>query len=337
MYARPADFTDAELAGALRQHWGLDIQDVRYAPVGYGGYHWRAADAAGARWFATASRLSGDEQFAELQATMGAALRLAEAGLDFVVAPVPACSGEAVIRGRPDYAVSLFPFADGTPGRWGEPLSPAGRAALSRMLAALHAATPAAGPVPVRALNPRSRLDLETSVRERGRPWRGGPYAEGARALVSEHAAGLEAALAVFDDLIAQVLAAGGRPVVTHGEPHPGNLIRRGADYLLIDWDTTGLAPPERDLWWILPGSYSDGGAEADLYAALTGREVSVPALALYRLRWDLDDVGLLLADFRRPHAQDEDTRVGWASLAATVQRLAAAGPVAGGPVAAAR
>ena len=322
MYERPADLSDAELAAALRRYWGLDIPAVSYAAVGYGGYHWTATDATGARWFATASRLASDEQFAELQATMNAAVGLADAGLDFVITPVRALSGQAVIRVRPDFAVSLFPFASGKPGGWGEPMSGTDRAAVTRLLAALHAATPAAGPVPVRALNPRSRTELEISMQERGRPWRGGPYAEAARDLVSTHASGLGTALAVFDDLIAQVTAACGQPVLTHGEPHSGNLIRRGADYLLIDWDTAGLAPPERDLWWIIEGA----GAEADLYAALTGREVSLPALALYRLRWDLDDVGLLLGDFRRTHKQDQDTEVGWEGLVGAVERLAAGG-----------
>jgi spectinomycin phosphotransferase len=114
--------------------------------------------------------------------------------------------------------------------------------------------------------------------------------------------------------------------VLTHGEPHSGNLIRRGADYLLIDWDTAGLAPPERDLWWIIEGA----GPEADLYAALTGREVSQSALALYRLRWDLNDVGLLLGDFRRAHERDQDTEVGWEGLVGAVERLAAVGSASG-------
>ena len=40
--------------------------------------------------------------------------------------------------------------------------------------------------------------------------------------------------------------------------------------------------------------------------------------MSLYRLRWDLDDIGLLLADFRAAHREDKDTEVGWAGLVAT-------------------
>ena len=307
------------MADALRQHWRLDVAELRYAPVGYGGYHWTVRDAAGLRWFATASRLSAGADIADLRATLGAARDLADAGLDFVVAPVRARSGEVVIPAGPGYAISVFPFADGTPLRFDDDLSAADRLAIADMLAAMHTARLPAGPVPIRDLNPHSRSQLEISLRERGRPWRGGPYAEAARALVSEHAHGLVAALAAFDELAAAV-AASSSLVLTHGELHPGNLIRRGASYLLIDWDTAGLGPPERDLWWIL----SDAGTEAARYAELTGHEVSQRAVTLYRLRWDLDDIGLFLADFRSPHARDKDTEVGWAGLADAVHRLAA-------------
>ena len=105
----------------------------------------------------------------------------------------------------------MFPFTDGVPGQWGEAAQRARPRGDDRLLAELHTADPPAGAVPVRDLSPRSRPHLEISLRERGRPWRGGPYAEAARALVSEHAAGLAAALAVFDDLAAQVAASDAR------------------------------------------------------------------------------------------------------------------------------
>jgi spectinomycin phosphotransferase len=318
VHERPADLADAEMADALQQHWRLDVAEVRYAAVGYGAYHWTVRDTAGLRWFATASRLTGTADLTDLRATMGAARDLADAGLDFVVAPVRARTGEIVIPAGPYYAISVFPFAEGTPLRWADVLSAADRLTVADMLAALHSARRPAGPVPLRDLNPRSRSQLENSLRERGRPWRGGPYAEAARALLSEHADGLVAALAAFDELAAAV-AASSSLVLTHGEPHPGNLVRRGDKFMLTDWDTVGLAPPERDLWWIL----SDSGAEAARYAELTGHEASQQAVALCRMRWDLDDVGLLLADFGSPHVQDQDTEAGWAALADAVLRLA--------------
>jgi spectinomycin phosphotransferase len=44
----------------------------------------------------------------------------------------------------------------------------------------------------------------------------------------------------------------GGSWVVTHGEPHRANVIRDGQELHLVDWDTTLLAPRERDLQMIL-------------------------------------------------------------------------------------
>ena len=44
--------------------------------------------------------------------------------------------------------------------------------------------------------------------------------------------------------------------MITHGEPHPGNILRSRGRLLLIDWDTAGVALPERDLWHVAgPGS----------------------------------------------------------------------------------
>ena len=321
MHERPADLTDAELAAVLGQHWGLQPAGLQYLPVGFGGFHWSAADVVGGRWFVTASRINAEDDFAELSATMTAAVRLAAAGLEFVVAPQPATNGQAAILLRPGWAVAVFPFEAGVPSQFGQSVDPAARAEVTDLLAALHGAHPGHDDLPVRPLRPASCAAIDQGLRERGLQWHGGPYADAARTLVSEHAAGLQRALADFGELCAAVAAEGRPLVITHGEPHPGNLLRRGGRYLLIDWDTAGLAPPERDLWWIASGS----GAEAARYTGLTGRDVSQAALQLYRLRWDLDDTGLLIADFRSAHLDDGDARIGWAGLQGAVGRLSAA------------
>jgi hypothetical protein len=121
---------------------------------------------------------------------------LADADLDFVVAAIRAGSGEVVIPAGLGYAMTVFPFTDGVPLHWGDALSPAARLGVADMLAALRTAATPGGPVPSRSLSPRGRGQLEISLRERGRPWRGGPSSEAARAPVSEQAGGLMAAVA---------------------------------------------------------------------------------------------------------------------------------------------
>jgi len=76
----------------------------------------------------------------------------------------------------------------------------------------------------------------------------------------------------------------------------------------LTDWDTVGVALPERDLWMVA----GDGTRATELYTELTGREVSAAAMDMYRLRWRLDDIGLFLGDFRGPHELGEDTEEAW-------------------------
>ncbi len=315
MRERPEGLADAQVVAALARHWDLTVTDLRYAPVGFGGYHWEADDADGGHWFVTASDLAryGVEQ------AMSTAVQLARAGLEFVVAPVPSVSGRAACRVGSRYALTLSAFIDGTPGSWGDPLSATDRVALTGMLARLHTVRVDTGDVPVRSLALRDRAVIEASLRERAGSWQTGPYGEPARELVNEHAASLAKTLDVFDELTAEVTASAGELVITHGEPHSGNLIRTGDGLLLIDWDLVGLAPPERDLWWIV----SDSGAEAAQYARLTGRTVSELALSFYRLRWDLDDLAEFLAWFRGPHERSADAEVAWRSVAKIMAGLA--------------
>jgi spectinomycin phosphotransferase len=87
---------------------------------------------------------------------------------------------------------------------------------------------------------------------------------------------------------------------VTHGEPHPGNLIRTDAGLRLIDWDTVALARPERDLWMLDDGSPGCLG----LFEELTGHEVSEPAVKFYRLAWTLSDIASFVEMFRSPHQE---------------------------------
>ena len=106
--------------------------------------------------------------------------------------------------------------------------------------------------------------------------------------------------------------------MITHGEPHPGNIIRVGREIMLVDWDTVGLAPPERDLWLVA----SETGDELRRYTELTGRIVDATALELYRLRWALDDISCFVRDLRRPHGRTAGTEHAWQSLECAIAQI---------------
>jgi len=253
--------------------------------------------------------------YADMRAAMDTVVALAGAGLEFAVAPVPTTGGQALAPLGAEHAITVFPYLA---GGFGDELSARDRLALIDMLAGLHNATPLARrTAPVRHADLAPRPVLEAALGELGQPWHGGPYSEPARRLLARHAASLGQALAGFDEL-AREAARSGPPVITHGEPHPGNLLRSAGKLFLIDWDTAGLALPERDLWDLA----DPDSREAGRYAELTGRRVDGAAMRMYRMRWSLDEIALSLSAFRGPHQQNEDTELTWACLAEETENI---------------
>jgi spectinomycin phosphotransferase len=56
-------------------------------------------------------------------------------------------------------------------------------------------------------------------------------------------------------------------------------------------------------------------GAELNLYSEAAGRRVNEDAVALYRLRWKLDDIASFANQLRSPHSQTADAEHAWLSL----------------------
>jgi spectinomycin phosphotransferase len=69
-----------------------------------------------------------------------------------------------------------------------------------------------------------------------GGPGPSGPYSEPARQLLDEHAGGLVRVLALYDELADGVVDPS-RLVITHGEPHAGNVMVTGDALKLVDWE----------------------------------------------------------------------------------------------------
>ncbi|MFE7133209.1 phosphotransferase [Streptomyces sp. NPDC057638] len=325
MRDEPEGIDTAAVGRALRA-WDIEAEAVTYEPVGFGDYHWSVRDARGRRWFVTLSDLDDKDHcgvgaeaaWAGLSRAMDTAYALrTHGGLDFVVAPLLTGEGRSLVRLGERYALAVFPYREGVGGAFGRTPAAPERAMTVDMLAELHRATPPdATPVLSAELSARTRL--ESALGELDRPWEGGPFAEPARALLAESAAVLARRLEEFDRRLARLKRGAGDLVVTHGETHPGNLLWHSGRPLLLDWDTVGLAVPERDLWEL-------AAEPEDLarYADLSGRAPDPSALAFYRLRWDLEDLTVYLGWFRSRHTRTQDTEAGWSGLAEILKRLA--------------
>jgi Putative homoserine kinase type II (protein kinase fold) len=307
--------------GALRAGWGI-APVVRYLPAGFGSHHWVGEDGAGPRWFITVDDLAAkvrqageplDVVFGRLRAALRTVRAVADGGAGYAVAPLPRRDGEVLARAGERYAVAVYPYVDGVSPGWGARLGDGDLRAVLGMLADLHAT-----PEGVRArarvedFALPGRADLADALGALGQAWDTGPYGERARAALAAHAREIEGLLNRYDRLVAQVREEPGRMVLTHGEPHPGNLLRRAdGEWLLIDWDTVLVAPPERDLWHLDPGD----GSVLDAYARRTGRAVRPAAAELYRLSWRLAEIAYYGTLFRREHRESADVRKSWEGL----------------------
>jgi spectinomycin phosphotransferase len=317
--APPEEFETSRLIDVLADGWGFDVEAVHYAAVGGGGYHWVVEDVAGKRGFVTADDLNkkpwlGDTHesaFDGLGRAFATAVSLYDGGLDFVVAPILTTRGETVRRVGPRHTIALFPFVDGQAGTFGH-YETAERTALLTMLAELHQATPAVGSVASRVdLDLPGRCRLEAALRDLSQTWSGGPLSEPARQVLARHASYVAELLALGDRLFVGVKSRRTNWVVTHGEPHGGNVMWTGESHVLVDWDTVALAPPERDLWMFV----GDNGEEATTYTDATGHELDQVAVNFFRLRWDLADVAAFTDLLRSAHHHTEDTEKAYDAL----------------------
>ncbi len=305
MLTPPDGLPDDALVRVIRDRWGLAVAEVEYRAVGFGSHHWEVVDADGIRWFVTVDELDRrrrsvsepeDAAFDRLRAALATAKDLRDSGATFVVAPISTRAGEPVVRTDRRFAVALYPYVDGQSYSWDDFSTPAHRRGVRDLIAALHTA-PTAASRHARAddLTVPHRDELELAFDHNGDRWEGGPYAKRTSTLFMENAEKIRRLLVRHDDLVTEIRRRPSRMVLTHGEPHPGNTMLTSAGWVLIDWDTLLLAPPERDLWSLDPGD----GSIIDAYADATGTTPRPPMLELYRIRWDLTDIAACVSRFQ--------------------------------------
>jgi spectinomycin phosphotransferase len=327
----PEDLDRGELQAMLERHWGLRDPQLEHLPVGFGSHHWRAVDSGGGPRFVTIDDLKasfqGDPDTDAVFDALDRAYRTAswlhgEAALEFVVAPLHDGDGILIRRLSERYAVTVSPFVVGKPSAWGPYESADDRRDMGRVLGRLHAATeyvPADLPRRDHLAVP-ARAALLEALEDHERPWDTGPYPEPVRRLLQAATGDLERLLQEYDDLAAQVRESSEPWVVTHGEPHRANVIRDPQGGVrLVDWDTTLVAPRERDLRHVLDEDLTGW----DDYVAAAGRtSLSRQAVELYSRWWDLADVTTFVDLFRREHGRTEDTAKSWEVLSENLSAL---------------
>jgi hypothetical protein len=254
-----------------------------------------------------------DDMFARLAGAFHAASALQhEAGLAFVVAPIPDSTGSVLCRLTDRYTLVVHPFLTGQAAGGDTFARVADRNAVVGLLTELHRATDVAGRhAHLEDAGLPNGDALFAALDDLGQAWDTGPYGEPARAALAGHAAALGPPLQAYDSLAHRVLGDTGRMVITHGEPNASNIVVNDGGLHLIDWESARLAPPERDLWSLT----QEDPSIVDRYAITAGRVVNLDAVNFYRLWYDLFEIGGYLRLFRQPHADDSDTAESWRNL----------------------
>jgi spectinomycin phosphotransferase len=292
----------------------LDLRELTYAPVGFGSYHWQATEQDGERWFVTADDLpampvfdgsDADANFESFNAALLAVRGVRDAGLEFVVAPVPNQAGDVLLRLTPRWALAVYPHVEGE-------LRGSGRLPESAaLIGQLHRAKP---PRVIRPWEPAipHRRALDEALSQLDTAWQDGPFSEPCRALLTTSRKGLKATLGRYESLAARFTSNQDGWVVTHGDSHGNNFIA-GSDgrLFLIDWDGACLAPPERDLQTQL--GYDEALLAA--YEASSGWRPRPDAIELFSLLWLLADVCSYVRRFRTAHNGSEDDAKSWGGL----------------------
>lgn len=286
----PPKLAEASIRALLREHYGMPDATLVFLPLGADAASSVYRVEAGGAAFLLKARAQGGFSLPSLSVPAW----LCGQGLTQVLAPLPSASGALWVDAGA-FALSLYPFIDGRMAA-DAGLSDAHWRALGATVRRMHASQPPP------AL-------LQTLRRE--------PFAPNRRGRVAD----LQAALAAPADALARELAAfwrahqvqitallervdtlgpllrgqGAPLVLCHADLHTWNLMLDTQQRLwLIDWDTTMLALPERDLMFVVGGIGSGlvSPHQSACFLEGYGETVLDPrALAYYRAAWAVQDM----------------------------------------------
>jgi len=317
--ARLAATAGQRLRAWVREDFDVDLTAIE--AVGHGADEaaelWRGVSVDGSSY---AVKLSGGGT----AAGMVVSAYLAEHGVPGVVGPVPARSGRLWSE-REGRRLSVVPWVSDDRALGGG-MSPGHWASYGALLAKVHATAVTdalAKLLPredhthervasnIRALDSRLHISVDEPTGA------GVPADYLARALAQEWcaAAGLVSTLLEQADGLGRELRTRHTPsVVCHGDSHLGNVLI-GADgrVWLIDWDDAVLAPPERDLMFVIGGVLAFAPVSPEeqswFFDGYGAAEIDPVRLAYYRCTRALEDLAYPAAQVVDVHRYAEPER----------------------------
>ncbi len=290
----PANLSAETLRAALRDGYGLAVDELTFLPLGH--------DSAAWVYRAGASDDSSYFLKVRLRVTNEPGLLvpryLRDQGITHVIAPLPATTG-ALWTTAGDYAIILYPFVAGATGME-RGMSEQQWIDYGALLRQVHAV--AIPPDLARIMRRETfvpdgaaairRLDAHIGTRDFDGPtasalatfWRARREEIGT---LLQRATGLGRRLAEVAPPF----------MLCHADAHTNNvLLDDGGQVWMVDWDETVLAPKERDLMFAMGGGISTelvGPRDEELFLQGYGAATVDPlGLAYYRYAWAVSDIG---------------------------------------------
>ncbi|HEX7189360.1 MAG TPA: phosphotransferase [Actinomycetes bacterium] len=296
----------------VRADFGVDLASVDAVSHGadVAAQLWRAVAADGTPY---AVKLTGGGTTAGLLVTA----HLAELGVDGVAAPVRSRDGHLWTE-RAGRRLSVAPWVSDAQALAGG-MSAAHWRSFGALLSAAHATVVTGELADVLPREDHTHDGLASLVRDLDARLHESP--DGAddvtRAVADAWCAGADRValvLAQADRLGAALRGRDARHVVCHGDPHLGNLlVGDGGAVWLVDWDDAVLAPPERDLMFVvggLPGfAPVDAQQRAWFFEGYAGEELDQDRLVYYRSVRALVDAADWAAQAADPDSRTDDER----------------------------
>jgi len=287
------DLPDGRISSCLANHYGLDVTEVAFLPLG------ADPDSAIYRIIAdddTSYLLKLRQRGAFAETTVEIPQFLHEQGIAPIISPIATTTGRlwTALEG---FAVILYPFIQGRNG-FEAPLSDLQWFELGVALRGIHtAALPLlpSGKIPKEAYSSRWR----GRVRELQARAEQTAFTDPVAAQVAEL---LRIRRETITDLVARADTLGAalrdrQPacVLCHADLHAGNvLIGEDGGLYIVDWDTAILAPKERDLMFIgggVGGVWNEDREVALFYQGYGTAEMNPLALAYYRYERIVEDI----------------------------------------------